>query len=83
LKCGVVEGWGRSEMRKDEVLQGVREEGNILHAINRRKANWVGHFLHRNCLLKHFFKAEIEGRIEMTGRRGIIHMQLLDDLKGK
>ena len=42
-------------MRKDEVLQKVKEEGNILHAIKRRKANWIGHVLRRNCLLKHFF----------------------------
>ena len=68
MKCGVVEGWRRSEMGKDEVLQGVKEEGNILHAINRRKANWIGHFLRRNSLLTHFFKAEVEGMIEMTGR---------------
>jgi hypothetical protein len=35
--------------------------------------------MHRNCLLKHV----IEGRIEMTGRRGRRSMQLLDDLKEK
>ena len=35
----------------------------------------------RNCLLKHVTDANIEGRIEETGRRGRRHKQLLDDLK--
>jgi hypothetical protein len=63
-------------------LQRVKKEGNILYAIKRWKANWIGHILRRNWLLKHFFEGEIEGRIEVTGRGGIIHMQLLHD-KGK
>jgi len=29
----------------------VKEETNILHAINSRKANWIGCILRRNCLL--------------------------------
>jgi hypothetical protein len=44
--------------------------------LQRRKTNWIGHILHRNCLLKH-----IEGRIEAKGRRGIRLKKLLDDLK--
>jgi len=48
LKCGVGEGWRRIGMRKDEVLQMVKEERYILHAINRRKADWSGHILRRN-----------------------------------
>jgi hypothetical protein len=40
-------------VRKEELLHRVKEDRNILHAINRRKANWVGHILSRNCLLKH------------------------------
>jgi hypothetical protein len=34
----------------------------------RRKANWIGHILRRNCLLKHVTEGMLEGRIEMTGR---------------
>jgi len=30
--------------------------------MNRRKANWIGHILRRNCLLKHVIGVEIEGR---------------------
>ena len=44
----------------EEVLHRVREERNILHTLKRRKANWFGHILRRNCLLKHV----IEGKIE-------------------
>jgi hypothetical protein len=39
--------------RNEAVLHRVKEDRNILHAINRSKANWIGHILRRNCLLKH------------------------------
>jgi hypothetical protein len=61
-------------VKNEEVLHIVKEEGNILHTIKRRKANWIGHILRRNCLLKHV----IEGKIEGTGRRGRRRKQLLD-----
>jgi len=34
------------------------EDGNILHTI-KRKANWIGHILHRSCLLRHSIKGQI------------------------
>jgi hypothetical protein len=40
-------------VRNEKVLHRVKEERNILHTIKRRKANWTGHILRRNCLLKH------------------------------
>jgi hypothetical protein len=55
-------------VRNKEVLHRVKKERNILHKIKRRKANWIGHILHRNCLLKHMIEGKLEGRIEMTGR---------------
>jgi hypothetical protein len=61
----------------------VKEERNIVHTIKRRKANWIGHILRRNCLLKHIIEGKLEGRIEMKGRRGRRRKQLLDDLKEK
>ena len=39
-------------VRNEEVLLQVNEQRNILHAIRKRKANWIGHILRRNCLLK-------------------------------
>ena len=50
---------------KEEILD--KEERNILHKINWRKANWNGHILRWNCLLKHIVEGNIEGRIEVTG----------------
>jgi hypothetical protein len=67
-------------VRNQEICERVKEERNILHAIKRRKANWIGHILCRNCLLKHVTEGKLEERIQMTGRRGRRHKQLLDDL---
>jgi hypothetical protein len=47
----------------------------------RRKANWIGHILRRNCHLKHFIEGKIEGRTNVTGRRGRRSKQLLDYFK--
>ena len=50
-------------MGNEYVLRRVTEERNILHKIKRRKANWVGHVLRRDDLLKYV----IEGKIKMKG----------------
>ena len=68
-------------MRNEEVLLRVKEQRNILHEINKRKANWIGHILRRNCLLQRVIEGTIKGRIEMTGRRGRRRRNLLNDLK--
>src|SRR5215470_11221874 len=70
-------------VRKEEVLHRVKEERNILHTIKRRKANWIGHILRRNYLLKHVIEGKIEGRIEGAGRRRRRRKQLLDGVKEK
>ena len=54
--------------RNEKVLSRVKEERNILHTIKRRKTNWIGHILSRNCLLKHI-KGKAEGEIDVTGRQ--------------
>jgi len=59
----------------------VKEERNILHTVKRCKANWIGHILCRNCLLKHVTEGKLEGRKAVTGERGRRHKQLLHDLK--
>jgi len=38
-------------VRNEEVLLRVNGQRNILHEISKRKANWIGHILRRNCLL--------------------------------
>jgi hypothetical protein len=72
--------WTES-VRNEEVLHRDQGERNILHTVNRRKANWIGFSWHGNCILKHVIGGKIEGRIEVTGRRGRQRKQLLDDLK--
>jgi hypothetical protein len=49
-------------VKNDEVLRRVKEERNILHKIGRRKANWIGHILLRNCLLNKLLKEIWKGR---------------------
>jgi hypothetical protein len=56
------------------------EQRNILHEIRKREANWIGHILRRNCLLKEAIEGKIKGRIEVTRRRGRRRKKLLDDL---
>jgi len=68
-------------VRNEEVLLRVKEQRNILHEINKRKANWLGHILRRNCLLKRVIKGKTEGGIEVIGRRGRRRRKLLDNLK--
>jgi hypothetical protein len=70
-------------VRNEEVLHRVKEERNIIPTIKRRKVNWLGHILRRNCLLKHVIEGKLEGRIEMTVRRGRRCKQLLDDIEEK
>jgi len=41
----------------------------------------MGYILHRNCLLKHITEGKIQVMIEVMGRRGRRHKQLMDDLK--
>ena len=48
-------------VRNEEVLLRVKEQRNILHEISKRKANWIGHILRRNCLLKQVIGGKIKG----------------------
>ena len=68
-------------VRNEEVLLRVKEQRNIVHEIRKWKANWIGHILHRNCLLQQVIEGKIKGGIEVTGRRGRKCWKLLDDLK--
>jgi hypothetical protein len=68
-------------VRNEELLHGVREQRNILHEIRKRKVNWIGHILRRNCLLQRVIEGNIKEGIEMTGRQGRRLRKLLDDFK--
>jgi hypothetical protein len=72
---------GTDHVRNEEVLLRVKEQRNILSETSKRKANWIGHILRRNCLLQRVIEGKINGRIEVTGRRRRRRKKLLDDLK--
>jgi hypothetical protein len=55
----------------------------ILQEIRKRKANWIGHILRRNCLLKLVIEGKIKGEMEVRRRRGRRRKKLLDDLKDR
>jgi hypothetical protein len=67
----------------EDVLLRVKEQRNILHEIRKRKANWIGHTLRRNCLLQRVIEGKIQGGIEVTERRGRRRGKLLEYLKGR
>jgi hypothetical protein len=68
-------------VRNEDVLIRVKKQRNILHETHKRKANWIGHILRRNCLLQRVIEGKIKGGIGVTGRRGRRRRKLLDDLK--
>ena len=68
-------------MRNEEVLLRAREHRNNLLEISKRKANWIGHILRRNCFLQRVIEGKIKSGLEVTGRRGRRRRNLLDDLK--
>ena len=70
-------------VRNEDVLLRVNERRNILHEIRKRKANWIGHILRRNCLLKQVIEGKVTGEMEVTRRRGIRRKKLVDDLKDR
>jgi len=67
-------------VRNAEVLLRLKEQRNILHEINKQKANWIGHILRRNCLLQQIIEGKIKGGgvLEVTEKRGRRSRKLLD-----
>jgi hypothetical protein len=61
----------------------VNEQRNILHEIRKRKVNWIGHILRRNCLLKQVIEGKIKGEMAVKRRRGRRRKKLLADLKDR
>jgi hypothetical protein len=61
--------------------QGAEEYPTYL--LKKRKADWFGHVLHRNCFLQQVIEGKKKGGggIEVTGRRGRRRRKLLDDLE--
>ena len=68
---------------KCEKLLRDNEQRKVLHEIRKRKANWIGHILRRNCLLKQVIEGKVKGEKEVTRRRGRRRKKQLDDLKDR
>jgi hypothetical protein len=65
-----------------------RRKRKTLHKLTQRKANWIGHILRRNWVLKHVFERKIEehttvARRERERERESKHKQLLELEKRK
>jgi hypothetical protein len=78
--------WRRMEISwtdhiRNEVLLKFKEQRNILHEISKRKANWIGHILRRNCRLQEVIKGKIKGGIRVTRRLEMRRRKLVYDLK--
>ena len=55
----------------------------FIYIIRKRRANWIGHILRRNCLLKQVIEGKIKGEMEVTRSRGRRRKKQLDDLKDR
>jgi hypothetical protein len=56
-------------VRNKDVMFRVKEQRNMLHEIRKRKANWIGHILRRNCLLQRVIEGKIKGVEDRSDRK--------------
>ncbi|KAJ4440201.1 hypothetical protein ANN_08340 [Periplaneta americana] len=68
---------GQTRIRNEAVLERVGEERIMLKLMKKRKINWLGHWLRRNCLLKDSLAGMVNGR-RVRGRR---RYQMIDNIK--
>ena len=67
------------KVTNEQVLDLIGEKRTLINNILRRKANWIGHILRRNCLLHD----AIEGQMMEVKGLGRRRTQLLDDLRNR
>ena len=65
------------KVTKEQVLDRIGEKRALLNNFQRRKVNWIGHILRRNCLLH----GAIEGQMTEVKEVGRRRTQLLDDFR--
>src|SRR6187551_1651936 len=58
----------------EEVLKRIGEKRQVIRDIKKRKGNWLGHVMRRDCLLRD----AIEGAVEGKRKRGRRRYQLMD-----
>ena len=62
--------------RQTVVLERVGEGRIMLELIKKRKRNWLGHWLTRNCLQKDALEGMVNGKKVRCGRR----YQMIDNI---
>ena len=67
------------KVNNEQVLGRIGEKRTLLNNFIRRKANWIGHILRRNCLLHD----DIEGQMTELKGVGRRQTQLLNDLRNR
>jgi hypothetical protein len=69
-------------MRNEETLHRVNEKRNNVHAMKRRKTNWIGHSWRRNWLIKHVVEGrrrkKLSDELEEKRRYGNLKAEALD-----
>ena len=65
------------KVRNEEVMRRVGEQRTLLETIRKRKRNWLGHILRRDCLQRRV----MEGKIEGKRGRGRIKLGMISDMK--
>jgi hypothetical protein len=82
LKCGAGNCWGKSFgpsmcRMKEYYKQSRRKRTSYIQKVKPKR---IGHFLPKNCVVKHVIEGQIERMIEVMGRQ-TRSKQLLDNLK--
>jgi hypothetical protein len=67
------------KVTNEQVLERIGEKRTLLNNILRRKANWMGHILRRNCLLHDSIEGPMT-EVKGVGRR---RTQLPNDLRSR
>ena len=67
------------KVANEEALERIEEKNTLINNILRRKANWIGHILRRNCLLHD----DIEGQMTEVKGVGSRRTQILDDFTNR
>ena len=56
------------KIKSEVVLERVGEGRTMLELIKKRKRNWLGHWLRKNCMLKDDLEGMVNGKM-VRGRR--------------
>ena len=56
------------KVTNEHVLERIGEKRTLINNIPRRKANWIGHILRRNCLLHDAIEGQMV-EVKEVGRR--------------